>query len=411
MSHFFARHSILLSLATSVLLSGNVLAQPPARSDDALMGIINVKNLKAADPTLTTSAMGDAKTDDTAAIQAAAELAKKRTIAYKPDEGTYLGTSPVIYFPAGRYLISDEIQLGGYANIVSDSRAIIEQKTPDKRILVFAPVFTISVRGLRFVGGKNQIYMENKNIDGTMLDISECEFQASKDAAIMTHGTTSPQDQHMSANLMINKCKFIRSRKILRNVCDYAVVRDSWVTVHMENFDRDSAAFVNTSGVLMFDNMIGIPVFGSMDGTGKQSLDNKGVDKVRWVDNYGTFIAQKSRFGGEYGGIPIVHHFGMPGAKHPAMGQTIIIENSTICAGPSSRPDSAVVTLRGGIPQLLRITGNNTLIDGKYLLNDGLNVASLKKEVKDRIQFEIETNMVHPVPAFPKELSDFRKKK
>lgn len=405
--------TVTLAVAALMTVFGAAGAGQLCLADEPT-GIINVKNLKAADPQQTVSAVGDGKTDDTAALQAAAALAKKRTNAFKPDDGSYLGTSPAIYFPAGRYLISDEIELGPYTNIISDSRAIIEQKSPEKRCLVFTPAFTISVRGLRFLGGKNQIYVENKNIDGTMIDISECEFQLSSDYAIMTQGTTSDADQHMSANLMITKCKFIRPRKVLRNVCDYAMVRDSWITLHKDNFDRDSAAFLNTSGSLMFDNMIGVPVFGSTDAQGKKNLENDGIDHVRWVDNHGNFTATKSRFGGEFGGIPIVHHFGLPGQKNALMGQSVCIENSMICAGPRGRNDSAVVTLRGGIPQLLRLVGNQQLIDGRYVLVEGPGVDSILKEKPDarkRIHFEIEANMAWPEPALGREFDEFRIRK
>ena len=403
-----------LGMAILFALCATIFAgpTPSAGEDDTLTGIINVKNLRFTDPQQTISAKGDGKTDDTAAIQAAADLAKKWTVAFLPDRGAYLGSSPIIYFPAGRYLISDEINLGAYTNIVSDSKAIVEQKSPDKRCLVFAPAYTISIRGLRFVGGKHQIWIENKNIDSTMLDISECEFQASTDYAIMTQGTANPNDLHMSANLTINRCKFIRPRKVLRNVCDYAVIRDTWIMIHMDNFDRDSAAFMNTSGTLMFDNMIGVPVFGTIDDQGKQSLDNKGVDRVRWIDNHGSFLAQKSRFGGEFAGIPIIHHFGLPDTKYPKMGQTISIETSWICAGPRSRNDSAVITLRDGIPQLLRIVGNSHLVDGTLILNDGLNVPAFLKanpDAQERIRFDLESNMTYPpVPRpLPPELRPF----
>lgn len=399
--------------ALAILLAASPqLSAQTSSADAAALGMINVKNLQATDPMQSVSARGDGKTDDTAAIQAAADLAAKRSQVMKPEGGSYLGSSPVIYFPAGKYVISDEIRFGPYTNIASDSRAIVEQKSGDKRCFVFENVYTISIRGIRFVGGTNQIWMGNKNVDSTMLDISECEFQLSGDYAILTQGTVSPNDQHMSANLMINRCKFIRPRKVLRNVCDYASLRDTWVTIHRDNFDGDSAAFMNTSGVLMFDNMIGVPVFGGFDEQGRQNLDNKGLDRVRWVDNHGTFLAQKSCFGGEFGGIPIVHHFGLPDTKYPKMGQTISIENCWICAGPASRKDSAVVTLREGIPQLLRIVGNSHLIDGSFVKSDGANVQAFLRanpDARERIKFEIDSNMTWPPApaALPPELKAF----
>jgi hypothetical protein len=395
-----------------IVVSASVPRAAAQTGPEASREWINVKDLRATDPAQNTSARGDGTTDDTAALQAAADLARKLSYIVKPEGGSYLGSSPALYFPAGRYVISDEIRLGPYTNIVSDSKAIIEQKSPDKRSFVFNDVYTISIRGLRFLGGKHQVWMDNRNVDSTILDLSECEFQLSTDTAIVTHGTASPTDQHMSASLTINRCKFIRPRKVLRNVCDYAVVRDSWVTIHKNNFERDSAAFANLSGVLMFDNLIGVPVFGAIDAQGRQNLDNRGIDRVRWVDNHGSLLVQKSRFGGEFGGIPIVHHFGRPDTAYPRMGQTISIENSWICAGPSSRQDSAVVTLRDGIPQLLRIIGNSQLVDGTYLRNEGFDVAAFLQaspDARDRIRFDIHSNMTWPAtpPTVPRELGIF----
>lgn len=414
MNHRLARfrwRSIWVLLATvATSLNSALFAQAPD-ADPTSLGMINVKNLAA-----TASAKGDGQTDDTAAIQAAADLANKRTQAFKPEGGSYLGSSPAVYFPAGRYVISDEIQFGPYTNIVSDSRAIIEQKSADKRSFVFSNAYTISVRGIRFIGGKHQIWIDNRNTDSTMLDIRDCEFQLSSDYAIMTQGTASPKDPHMSANLVIDKCKFIRPRKVLRNVCDYASIRDTWVTIHLSNFDRDSAAFLNTSGVMMFDNMIGVPVFGTIDDQGRQTLDNRGIDAVRWVDNHGSLLVQKSRFGGEFGGIPIVHHFALPDTKYPKMGQTISIETSWICSGPRSRKDSAVITLREGIPQLLRVVGNSHLIDCPMLLNEGFNVGAFLKanpDARDRIKFEIGSNQTWPLSAenLPSEFRPFVQKR
>ena len=385
-------------------LAGNAVAQIETSA-------VNVKHLKAFDPKQGASAAGDGKTDDTAAIQAAADLAKLHTRTLKPEGGSYLGSSTALYFPAGHYVISDEINLGPYTNIVSDSRAIIEQKNPEKRAFVFNNAYTISVRGLRFIGGKHQIWIENKNTDSTMLTITECEFQVSADYAIFTQGTASPSDVHMSANLVINNCKFIRPRKVLRNVCDYCSVRDTWVTIGHDNFDSDSAAFLNTSGTLMLDNLIGVPVFGSIDAQGRQTLDAGGIDRVRWIDNHGNVLAQKCRFGGEFGGIPIIHHFSLPNSKYPKMGKTVLIENSWICAGPKARKDSAVITFREGIPQLLRIVGNSNLVDGTMILNEAPSLATFLKgnpDLKERIQFEIHSNMTWPNEvAIPSEFNGF----
>lgn len=378
--------------------------------DFAQTGIINVKDFMAGGGLI--PARGDGKTDDTAAIQAAANLADKKRVSFKPPLGTYTGSSPVLYFPSGHYIISDEIRVGAYATVASEGGAVIEQRTTGKRILVFNDAYEVNVRGLKFVNGSNQIFVSNRNLDGTMIGIENCVFQTSSDYAIDSEGTLSATDRHMSANMRIVGCKFINPRKVLRNVCDYAMVRDTWISLSLKNFDADSAAFLNRSGILMLDNMSGVPSFGLETKNGGHSLVNNGVDRVRWVDNYGSFMATRCRFGGEFGGIPIIHHFGAPSPGFPWMGQTVDIQNSWLCAGPGRlRPDSGVLTLRTGIPQLIRITGNNWLVDSPFIRSADFDIAKFLSQypnARERFKILIGPNIAYPSqPAIPAELEPY----
>jgi hypothetical protein len=386
--------------------------EPPVSGVD-IRGMINVKNFSLAASGIP-NAKGDGRTDDTAALQAAANLADNKRFSVRPNEpgAVYVGASPTLYFPAGHYVVSKEIYLGAYANIVSDGKAIIEQKTTGQRIFVFNDGYTVSIRGIKFLRGSNQLYLSNKNTDGTMIEIRDCEFHYSSDYAINTEGTFSATDNHMSANMVIDHCKFINPRKVLRNVCDYAMIRDSWIGLDLRNFDADSAAFLQLSGVMMFDNMIGVPSFGLHDATGEQTLNNNGITNVRWVDNYASFMVSRSRFGGEFGGIPIVHSFSTPHPAFPWMGPTISIEDSWICAGPGvDRPDSGVITLRRGIPQSIRIVGNKWLVNSPYIRNNGVDIPAFLGQfpnAKERFKIVIEPNMAYPTaPRIPPELEPY----
>ena len=173
-------------------------------------------------------------------------------------------------------------------------------------------------------------------------------------------------DFHMSTELNIERCKFIKPRKVLMNVCDYATVRNSWVYVDKGNFEPDSAVFSNAMGVLILDEMIGVPTM----GTGTQRLDF-----VRWIDQgegmryWPTGIkAIKSRFGGEDSGIPIVYSYLKPATQYPFMGGFITITDCLACGGASDRPDSSIINLRQGVPQLISVV-NNDYIFRPYILN------------------------------------------
>ena len=357
-----------------------VFAQPPGALDVKAFG-----------------AQGDGQSDDTQAIQQAADAAAAKTIAFQPAGGAYLGSSPPVYFPAGHYKISAEINFGGYTNVISDAQAIVEQ-TAKQRIFVFSGGYTNIVRGLRFLRGSNQLYFANANVDTTTICVEQCEFQLSEDYAIYTIGTT---DGHLSANMVIDQCKFIFPRQVLHNACDASTVRDCWVTIGKRNFNTDTGAFVNRSGVLMMENMFGVPVF----------EDFKEHQRVRWIDNYDQVLINRSRFGGEYAGIPVLHHFGKAGSDYPWMGQSVIIENSQLSSGPSADPHSAVITLREGLPQLIRLVGNRHLIDASYIRADGLDLKShleLVPRAASRFQIVLESNMDLPAsPMIPEELNEF----
>ena len=370
----------LTMIIVLLLFAVHTFAEPP--------GVVNVA---------TFGAKGDGRSDDTKAIQKAAQAAAARTVAFQPSGGCYLGSSPPVYFPAGHYKISQEITFGSYATVLSDSGAIIEQ-TGSCRSFVFPGGYTVVVSGLRFLGGTNQIHYSNANLDTSTIKIENCEFQLSSEFAIYTVGTT---DGHLSANLLVTDSKFIYPRQVLHNVCDAATVRDCWVSIGRKNFADDSAAFVNRSGALMFDNMFGVPSFG-------RSEDFK---RVRWLDNYnGDLLIRRSRFGGEDAGIPIVHHFGKPGDKYPWMGQSISIETSLICCGGDSA-NSAVITLREGVPQLIRLVGNRYLADSPFIRADGVNLDNYFQDIHGadgRFTIAIDANMTWPRnPAIPEQLKRF----
>ncbi len=160
----------------------------------------------------------------------------------------------------------------------------------------------------------------------------------------------------------------------------------------------------------MFDNMFGVPVFGDSGDhptAGTESVNQR----VRWVDNYGDFLVRRSRFGGEYAGIPIVHHFGKPGDAYPWMGQTISIETSVICSGAASNPNSGVVALRAGVPQLIRLVGNKYLCDSPFIRSDGVDLDTYFDGIHNaagRFKISIESNMTQPKnPGIPKQLEQF----
>jgi len=89
------------------------------------------------------------------------------------------------------------------------------------------------------------------------------------------------------------------------------------------------------------------------------------------------------------------------------MGQTVTIEYSAICAGPAASPHSGVLTLRGGVPQLIRLVGNRYLIE-PYVRADGLDLDAYFQGARERYKVRIEANMdLAREPAIPRQLEPF----
>lgn len=380
---------LLSLLCVLAVFSSDVLNAPVAHANTGF--VINVKDYGAA---------GDGKTDDTAAIQKAADAAGKSTDAFNPG-AVYMGTSPLLYFPAGRYRISGEIHLGAYSNVGSDSRAIIEQTGKNKKIFVFAGAYQVDVHGLQFIGGSNQIYYSNRNLDISTINIDDCEFNLSSDYAIYTEGTTSPTDHHLSCLLTVSRSRFVYPNKVLRNVCDGAVIRDCWVEIGARNFDDNSAAFCDAGGSMYLDNMFGVPTFGKDKNS-----------HARWIDVLvnSRLIIDRCRFGGEDSGIPLIYYFAKPQTTFPFMGGQVSITNSQLSAGPA-RPDAGVLRLVSGMPLLLSIENNSWLVDAPYIRVDaGFNLRKFLADYPqpNRFKIKIGANMTWPgTIKIPKELIPF----
>ena len=123
-------------------------------------------------------AKGDNVTDDTAAIRAAVKAAQN---AYRlttfPVPGGHGGVPnrPEIIFPSGRYVISDAIYIAGGV-VRGKGAALLIQKDPGKDLITSQNAWRMTISGLTFVGGRNQVQLSNGNDDKGFVSISQCRF-------------------------------------------------------------------------------------------------------------------------------------------------------------------------------------------------------------------------------------------
>jgi hypothetical protein len=304
------------------------------QASNVCQGALNVK---------TYGAKGDGSADDTNAITAAV-TASKTYVKASSSTSVYIGSSDPICFPSGNYKITAEIAMKGYANIIGDGDVVIQQACDNCNSFTFHNGYTVSIKNIKFTGGKNQVYFDNGNIDTTVVNIENSEFQNSHDYAIYTAAT---KDEHLSAEINIFNSRFSNSKKILRNVADHVSVRDTKMVISKDNFDNNSAAIWNQqSSSIFFTNV-----------TATANMDGK--SEVRWMDNSGNFFADHSTFNGSSGGMPIIYQFGTATTAYPWIGKVVSIRNSSISGGSDSQSDSAVVVLKEAVPQLVLMQNNS----------------------------------------------------
>lgn len=286
-------------------------------------------------------ATGNGSTDDTTAIQNALNYIASATSAGLTTSGSlttsYSGTAPRLYFPKGTYKITAKLTLGSYLEVLGDS-AIIKQYTDSENIFD-GVAYQWLIDGIQFVGGNYQINLYNANINSTMVKITNCQFFLSRSYAINTSATGGTYT-HLSTDLSIDKARFISCNKILNNCCDSATITNSWLQMDANNFTTSTAAIMNRG------TSVGDPdAWTRLHIKDSFLIPADSVSGSRWIDNYGSFSATHSRFGGEYGGMPILFHLGAPNTTYPWTTTEAIFKECSLFAGQDGNTAACVVGL------------------------------------------------------------------
>lgn len=290
--------------------------------------------------------------DSTIAIQRAFDAAANQTRLNQPAGGSYQGSCPAVVFPSGKYIVSGTIRVGPYQQIVGE-KSLIVQSNPNLRLFTFDNCYRVGLDGMQFLGGSRQLQFSNQNIDATMLTIRDCTFQGWSDTAIFAEGTTG--DLHMSASLFVDRCNFDGGTAIYTQ-CDTTQISNCEAHFRGPTVKEGSAWCINKTvgGVLGLTNNTLTPELAVVNGLNTN---------VTWIDNWGSVVCERVRFGGEQAGAPIITHHGDPNLKNPWMGRLISLSNSQLSCGQDANPKSAIITLLG-VPQCIRITGCSGLVSG-----------------------------------------------
>lgn len=335
-------------------------------------------------------AIGDGIADDTSAIASAAEDCRSKLRAIQPPGGSYMGSCPELFFPAGKYLISAGISINPYQSVRGED-AIIVQSDPQSSIFLCNGGYQNRFVGIQFVGGSKQIVFSNANIDSSFLTVRDCAFQAWSSWAVWAEGTVD--DLHLSTTFKVDRCRFDGGQAIYTH-CDTTQVSDCEVHfrgpyipnggcwIKNVGFQRPSGGAFSYGGTLGLTNITLVPaspVVPKEDGSVPKTV------KAYWIDNAGTVVSERVRFSGEGAGVPIMIHRAPVNLRNPWRGAKVVFNACQLSCGQDSDSTAAVITLSGGFPQCMRFTGNDGLVSNKIpfvRVADNYDLASDIKAIK-----------------------------
>ena len=327
-----------------------------ARLDDTTTQLTSINKLYSVN-------LGDfqrnlPENDDTGRFnRAISALESLNTHVDFPDTGYDIRINNTLFLPDEVYEIGSTLTFSKSFNLIAQGQGAVIKMSDASSNIIEGYVGRCFIYGVTFSGGKHQVYLSNGNIDATILTIANCEFKFSSDYAVKTWGTWKPEDFHLSAHTSLFNCRFMEVNGAVFDVSDYCTIVGGWIYVSKQSMGSNRAVFVNRSGQMTLDTVLGVPTMGFYPD---HSLNS------RWTDNYGIIKIFNCRFGGEDGGMPTVYNFA--GSLADGMGSAIHIEYSQLFPGNYFRyKDSAVIYLMYEVPYQITIKGCNYALRAPYI--------------------------------------------
>jgi hypothetical protein len=332
-------------------------------------------------------AKGDGSTDDTTAIQAAFTAAQSGVLNYKANAIQYVGAQPTVRFLAGHYVISDTIHPQSYVNMIGTPRTIIRGTDSTKDLVDFEYGLTSIIDGFTFIGGKTQLKYTNTDMSANMI-VNNCEFTWNNSTYAIDFYVTAPATQ-LNHWVTFSNCKF-QYLYLLMDIPPATVVTIRDCEYVGLTALTDTAGQFRNYGALYLYNFDGSPTAGTVPiGS-------------RWVDNYGRFHADHSRFGSEGGGMPTVYNYIGPDGVYPlgvgsAGNGEVSIENCALMVG---NLENTIIKFMTDIPQVIKIKGNSwSVVTNIFTADAGFNIATYLNALDPYANIWVDVSMNEGMPG------------
>jgi hypothetical protein len=269
-------------------------------------------------------------------------------------QSSYSGTTPRCIVESADLRLSDSLALPAYVKLFGEEVLVTQTGGVTKDIFT-GVAYLWDIEGFNLAGGRHGFSFHNDNINSAMVEIRNCDIQLMDGAAFNTFATGTDglgnPWSHLSCEFNVHKVRILACKQAIINACDNMTVSNSWIGADKGNINPSTAQIIN-KGISATDpnclTRIHLKDCMLIPNVGQLGVDR--VAGVRWADNYGSFVATRTRFGGENGGMRIVDQLGAPNTQFPWNSQEVAFYECFLFAGPDGAADSCVMGIQNQIP-------------------------------------------------------------
>lgn len=282
-------------------------------------------------------------TDITAGLKDCARQLSQQISSYQPINGSYEAGYPTVVLPSGRFRLTEDIEWGPYARIVSDGRTVLFGGG-----FKFSDGYMVDIERVTFLDCDNAVVFTNRNTNGARLTLRDCYFQ-NVGYCVKAYPATG---DYFSSYITILGGRSHNCECLLSSFADVNVIEN--MNVQWRPTRKGSACVMVCGGRVNINGGMFVPVAST-------------CDSYSWISHGGSEAGDRScgsgvfcngvSFHGEGGGLPIVSVLSSPDKAYPFMGPSVVMNGCQLSCGRANWMERAVVNLRGGLPQIVSVTG------------------------------------------------------
>lgn len=200
---------------------------------------------------------------------------------------------PLVLLAGRKFILNDTLKLPPDIVLLGCGNPVFHLSKQDRPVFKASGRLNIVFSGITVSGG----FRSADFCGGGRILLDNCLFYDNRGIQVVSKDIASPLFLQITDSTLFTVCGVVNHGGVVQ-------VNDTWCSPRP--LLNQSGFFLN-KGTLMLKNMIGIPMI---------LLDNPALPKwkygknICWVENSGNLISQDCRYGGEFGGIPVVRNSG-----------------------------------------------------------------------------------------------------